>query len=273
MNMMQTTLRSWAFWLLPFVLLVLLIGWQTDWGRGFARVPPPAASVVPPPVTVAVLPVYEPDATTITSRDAIDRTLFNPTRRPAPVAVAEAAKPRMQRGQFALTGTLITDGKSTAFLRDASGGKARRVMQGETVNGLLVAEVKADRVRLTMGDEFEELTLKLAVGPRTTIQPVVQGPGAAAAAAAAAGLSPAEAARLAPQVRDVADVLAERRRMAREAEAAAAGRPPGAPIVPAAAPGPVPAAAATPAPAPAAAAAPSDPGWSSVYQRYQQPRR
>ncbi|MEO6566109.1 MAG: hypothetical protein ABIO63_08740, partial [Casimicrobiaceae bacterium] len=230
MNMMQTTLRSWAFWLLPLALLVLLIGWQTDWGQALTRVPPPATSAIPPPVAVAVLPIYEPDATTATSRDTIDRTLFNPTRRPAPVAVAEVAKPRMQRGQFALTGTLIIDGKSTAFLRDISGGKARRVLQGETVNGLLVAEVKADRVRLTMGDEVEELALKLAVGPRTTIQPVV--PGARAAAAAAAGLSPADAARLAPQVRDVADVLAERRRMAREAEAAAAGRPPGAPIVP-----------------------------------------
>ncbi len=268
MNMMQTTLRSWAFWLLPFVLLVLLIGWQIDWGREFTRDPPPAASAVPPPVTVAVLPIYEPDATTATSRDTIDRTLFNPTRRPAPVAVAEAAKPRMQRGQFALTGTLIADGKSTAFLRDVSGGKARRVMQGETVNGLLVAEVKADLVRLTLGDEVEELALKLAVGPRTTIQPVVAGPRAAAAAAVAAGLSPAEAARLAPQVRDVADVLAERRRMARDAEAAAAGRPPGAPMVPPTAAAPPPG----PAP-PAAAAASTDPAWSSVYQRYQQPRR
>jgi len=267
MNMMQTTLRSWAFWFLPFVLFVLLIGWQTDWGREFTRVPPPAASAVPPPVTVAVLPIYEPDATTATSRDAIDRTLFNPTRRPAPVAVTEAAKPRMQRGQFALTGTLIADGKSTAFLRDVSGGKARRVMQGETVNGLLVAEVKTDRVRLTLGDEVEELALKLAVGPRTTIQPVVAGP--RTAAAAAAGLSPAEAARLAPQVRDVADVLAERRRRAREAEAAAAGRPPGAPMVPPTAAAPP----SSPAPPAAAAASSTDPAWSSVYQRYQQPRR
>lgn len=267
MNMMQSTLRSWARWLLPFVLLVLLIGWQTDWGRGWSRVPPHAASAIPPPVTVAVLPIYAPDATTATSRDTIDRTLFNPTRRPAPVALAEVAKPRMQRGQFALTGTLIAEGKSTAFLRDVSGGKARRVLQGEMVNGMLVAEVKADRVRLTLGDETEELGLKLAVGPRTTIQPVMAGP--LAAAVAASGLSPADAARLAPQVRDVADVLAERRRMAREAEAAAAGRPPGTPIVP------PPTAAATPGPAPAAgaAAASTDPAWSSVYQRYQQPRR
>ncbi|MEP7327582.1 MAG: hypothetical protein ABI777_00120 [Betaproteobacteria bacterium] len=268
MNKVETTLRRWAFWLLPFVLLGLLIAWQTDWGRAWSRVPPAAASVVPPPVTIAVLPAYVTDATAETSRDTIDRTLFNPTRRPAPVAVVEAAKPRMQRGQFALTGTLLTDGKSTAFLRDINGGKSRRVMQGETVNGMLVAEVKANGVRLTLGDETEELGLKLAVGPRTTIQPVAIRP-TPEAAMAAAGLSPADAARIAPQVRDVADVLAERRRMARDAEAAAAGRAPGTPLVAPTAAG------ATPSPAAPAAtgAAANDPAWASVYQRYQQPRR
>lgn len=270
MNAVPTTVRYWAMWAAPFALLVLVIGWQIDWGREWTRVPPAAATAVPPPVTVAVLPPYVPDATVETSRDAIDRTLFNPTRRPAPVAVAEAQKPRMQRGQFALTGTLLVEGKATAFLRDVNGGKARRVLQGETINGLLVAEVKPNGVRLTQGDESEELVLKLAVGPRTTIQPVVAGPASGAALAAAAGLSAADAARIAPQVRDVADVLAERRRMARDAEAAAAGRPPGAPS-PAATPQATPG---TPPPPPAAAAAgSSDPSWSSVYQRYQQPRR
>ena len=267
MNAVPTTVRFLVMWMAPLAVLVLIIGWQTDWGHEWTRVPPAAAMAVPPPVTVAVLPPYVPDATVETSRDTIDRTLFNPTRRPAPVAVAEAQKPRMQRGQFALTGTLVVEGKATAFLRDVNGGKARRVLQGETINGLLVAEVKPNGVRLTQGDESEELVLKLAVGPRTTIQPVVAAP-AAGAALAAAGLSAADAARIAPQVRDVAEVLAERRRMARDAEAAAAGRPPGAPI-----PAAVPPAAAAMTPAPAAAAGSSDPAWASVYQRYQQPRR
>ncbi len=268
MNVLPATVRFWALWVAPLALLVLVIGWQTDWGRTWTRVPPAAATAVPPPVTIAVLPPYVPDATVETSRDTIERTLFNPTRRPAPVAVAEAQKPRMQRGQFALTGTLLAEGKATAFLRDVSGGKARRVLQGETVNGLLVAEIKANSVRLTQGDEAEELVLKLAAGPRTTIQPVVAAHPSGAAMAAAAGMSAADAARIAPQVRDVADVLAERRRMAREAEAAAAGRPPGAPIPAVNAP-PTPAATT----APAAAAGSTDPAWASVYQRYQQPRR
>ena len=65
-----------------------------------------------------------------------------------------------------LTGTLIIDGKATAFLRENAGGKSRRVAQGEQINGMMVAEVKPDRVKLTLGDESEDLVLKVAIGPR-----------------------------------------------------------------------------------------------------------
>jgi hypothetical protein len=67
-----------------------------------------------------------------------------------------------------LTGTMIIDGKATAFLRENAGGKSRRVAQGEQINGMLVAEVKPDRVKLTLGDEAEDLVLKVAIGPKTT---------------------------------------------------------------------------------------------------------
>ena len=136
------------------------------------------AVVVPQPVVVAVLPEYKPTATLATQRDMVDRTLFNPTRRPAPVAAAEAGKKRLQPGQFVLTGTLIVDGKATAFLRESAGGKSRRVAQGEQINGMLVADVKPDRVKLTLGGESEDLVLKVAIGPKSTIQPGPPLPGA-----------------------------------------------------------------------------------------------
>ena len=74
-----------------------------------------------------------------------------------------------------------------------------------------------------------------------------------------------------PAVRDVAEVLAERRRAARAAEVAAQGLPPGSPI-PRRAGGPVTA----PNMPPAADGEPEQRGsrnGKSVYQRYQQPRR
>ena len=74
----------------------------------------------------------------------------------------------MQRGQFTLAGTLLIDGNNTAYLKEAVGGKQRRVKQGEQINGMTVAEIKPDRVRLTLGDEAEEITLKVATNPRPT---------------------------------------------------------------------------------------------------------
>jgi hypothetical protein len=216
MNGLNARVRSWLVWLLPFVVLALVIGWEADWGRKWRHVPVTDVPVVPQPVTVAVLPEYRPTATLATQRDIVDRALFNPTRRPAPVVAAAGAKPRLQPGQFVLTGTLIIDGKATAFLRENAGGKSRRVAQGEQVNGMLVAEVKPDRVRLTLGDESEDLVLKVALGPKTTTQPVAAPAGAAAAAPGATGQGGGAAG-----TPNAAETLAERRRAQQAAEAAA----------------------------------------------------
>jgi len=247
MNALNARARSWLVWLLPFVVLALVIGWEADWGRKWRHVPVADGVVVPQPVTVAVLPEYRPSATLATQRDIVDRTLFNPTRRPAPVA-ADVAKRRLQPGQFLLTGTMIIDGKATAFLRENAGGKSRRVAQGEQVNGMLVAEVKPDRVRLTLGEESEDLVLKVAVGPKTTTQPVVAPVGGAPAAVPGQTGQGGGAAG----TPNAAETLAERRRAQ---QAAAAGK---IPVLTAPPPGAV----LPPGGAAAATAAPVDPRWA-----------
>lgn len=226
MNRISARLQSWLVWLLPFIVLAVVIAWEADWGRKWRHVPATDTVVVPQPVVIAVLPEYKPTATLATQRDMVDRALFTPTRRPAPVAAAEAAKKRLQPGQFMLTGTLIVDGKATAFLRENAGGKSRRVAQGEQINGMMVADVKPDRVKLTLGEESEDLVLKVAAGPKTTTQPVVAAaPGAPAAAGGGAGFGPQAGV---PPGQTTPDLLAERRRAQQSAEAAAAaaaGRP------------------------------------------------
>jgi len=223
MNGLNARVRSWLVWLLPFIVLALVIGWEADWGRKWRHVPVTDTPVVPQPVTVAVLPEYRPSATLATQRDIVDRMLFNPTRRPAPVAAPASAKPRLQPGQFVLTGTMIIDGKATAFLREAVGGKSRRVAQGEQVNGMLVADVKPDRVKLTLGDESEDLVLKVALGPKTTTQPAAT-PAAGAPAAAPVAAAPGGGGAGTPAA---SEAMAERRRQQQAAEAAlAAGKPP-----------------------------------------------
>jgi hypothetical protein len=253
-------LRAASWWLLPFAALLVIIGWETGWGHALMRRPVAPPPVAPEPVVVAVLPEYAIAGGAAGHTEMVQRTLFNPTRRPAPAAPVTAAS-QMQRGQFALTGTLVIDGKSTAFLREVSGNKSRRVLAGEKVNGMLVAEVKPDRVRLTLGDESEELLLKVGTNPKPTAQPApaVAAATPAAAPAPAAPQAAPTAAVVAPQPEGT-QTLAERRRAARAAaagEAAAAG--PAAP----------PAGATQPA---AAAAQPSglDPRWGQMDQSYRE---
>jgi hypothetical protein len=205
----------------------------------------------------------------------------------------EAAKPRMQKGQFVLTGTAVVEQKSVAFLRESAGGKSRSVRVGETINGLLVAEVKPDRVRLTMGEDSEELLLKVAAGPRTTVQavqpvaaggpgapvagppggpgigggPAAAAPGTAAPGTAAPGTgAPGQAAVDRSGYTDTEASLLERRRAARAAQAAAEAAARSGQAVPPALPS---------APSTTTPATPSapDPAWAEVYRRMQQPRR
>jgi hypothetical protein len=176
MSTLDPRVGRWLLWLAPFAVLALAIGWQTDWGRALRREPPAEIAVAPAPVTTTVLPEFRIEGGVAAMVTTVERPLFNATRRPAPVAVAEAPKPTIQRGQFTLTGTMITDKSAVAFLKEASGtGKARSVRKGDSINGMTVAEVAPDRVRLTMGDESEDIELKVAKGPKTT-QPVPEAP-------------------------------------------------------------------------------------------------
>ena len=271
MNDLSAHFRAALWWLVPLVGLLAMLGWEVRWGSGLRIHPPAEAPLEPKPVTTALLPEYVIAGGVAARSETVARTLFNPTRRPAPVAVAEVAKPRMVRGQFTLMGTTLAGDRSLAFLKETSGGKSRTVKQGDMINGMLVAEVKPDRVKLTQADDFEEITLRVVTNPKPTPQPVAppQQPGSGAQQGGQQPVNPGQ-----PQ--DAAQTLAERRRAARAAEAAqqaqqtqaqqAAGVPQ------TAAPGAPPPAAATPQ-AGAAAQGGADPGWSQIYQRYQQRRQ
>ena len=260
MGSIDARVKTWLIWALPFALIALLVGWETDWGHALKRVPPLDAGVGAQPVAIALLPEYRIDGGTESRRETIERTLFNPTRRAAPPQAAASATPKLQAGQFVLTGTTVVDQKASAFLREVNGGRSRRVQQGETINGMLVAEVRADRVKLTVGPDAELLTLKVAIGPKTTIQPQVAAPappqpqpGAPASAQNAAGAQPG-------QIQDAADVLASRRRAARAAAEATQGQQPGQP--PQAAPTPQQSGPAQQSPGAANGT------WNDTYQRY-----
>ena len=272
MDALQSRFGSLPVWLLVFAALAAVIGWETGWGRRVMPAPALGAAPAPQPVALALLPDYQIEGGVAVRRDTVERPAFVPTRRPAPAPVQEAPRPKMPRGQFTLTGTAVVGEKQIAFLRETSGGRARTVRAGETINGVVVAEVKPDRVKLTLGDESEELVLKVASGPRQTIQPpqprapgvsVTQQPGRPQAG----GQPVAEG--TAPMDSDAS--ILERRRAARATlqaqEAARTGQPTPSTSAERALAAPQPAVG-----NPAGAGAP-DPAWADVYRRMQQPRR
>jgi hypothetical protein len=243
MNKLPIPVQSALWWLLPLVALAITFGWETDWGRSVEKRPQPAEAIEPKPVVTALLPEYEIAGGATARKETVDRTLFNPTRRPAPSLAQEGGPSQMKRGQFALTGTMLIEGKNTAFLREIAGNKSRRVQAGETINGMRVADVKADRVTFTLGDQTEELVLKVATNPRPTPAPVAAAPQPVQAVAAGAPApQPTAPTATAGNAGGAQQTAFERRRAARAAAAAAAaaanGGTPPAEVTPAAPPPP-----------------------------------
>ena len=167
---MNGNLRALLWWVAPALAFVALVGIETDWGGQLHRLPAAPQAIEPKPVVPALLPEYQVEGGVASLNETVDRTLFNPTRRPAPPATASAeGDKKVQSGQFVLTGTTLAGDRSIAFLKEVAGGKARTVRKGDKINGMLVADVLPDRVRFSRGDESEELMLKVSPGPKTTV--------------------------------------------------------------------------------------------------------
>ena len=187
--------RGWALWVVPAVALAALVGWEIDWGRQLVRMPSAPPPVEAKPVTAAALPEDRIEGGLPAHAEMVARTLFNATRRPAPVLAVDGGPHRLNPGRFQLMGTTVTAERNVAFLKEVAGGKSRVVRQGDDIDGMYVASVQPDRVKLTLGDESEELVLKVAQGPKTTLAAAPPPPGAPAAAAPAAAAPAGPAAR------------------------------------------------------------------------------
>jgi len=191
--------RVWAWWIIPVAVLAAVIGWETDWGRQIVRVPSSSPPLEPKSITPAVLPEYQIAGGLQGHSETVERTLFNATRRPAPVLAGDGGPGVLKPGQFQLKGTTVTGKGNIAFLKEVAGGKSWVVHQGDRINGMLVASVQVDRVKFTLGDESEELLLKVAPGPKTTLVAAPPPPGAGVAAPGTAAPAAAAQARAAAQ--------------------------------------------------------------------------
>ena len=137
--------RGWALWVVPAVALAALVGWEIDWGRQLVRMPSAPSPVEAKPVTAAALPEYRIEGGLPAHAEMVARTLFNATRRPAPVLAVDGGPHRLNPGRFQLMGTTVTAERNVAFLKEVAGGKSRVVRQGDEIDGVYVASVQPDR--------------------------------------------------------------------------------------------------------------------------------
>jgi hypothetical protein len=171
--MLRLDIRHIAFaaWATASGGLGVLIGKDLDWGRR-PRLDVPMASVLAPDsVGIDLLGEYKLVALDKNYQQTNERPLFVPSRRPAPPPPpppppAPPPKPTMQKGQFQMVGALILPEASYVWLREAAGGRTRRVEQGQTINGVLVQSVESETVTLTQYDESETVMMKVAPTPK-----------------------------------------------------------------------------------------------------------
>lgn len=163
------------FWLSLLSALAVGIGIESDWGRKWV-LPLQQINAQPAPFTKPLLtePFSLPAADTFL--EIAMRPIFVVTRRPAPTITVEAPKPGMKKEQFLLTGTTIVPEGKFAHLLEKAGNKSHVLSEGKEINGILIKEVRTDRVVLTKNDDTEIIMLYVAKAPRLPPQASQQTP-------------------------------------------------------------------------------------------------
>lgn len=154
----------------PTVVLLLvclglggIIGLEWAQWDGSAALPerPPATAAAPSaPSSVALPPLA-------TFAEVLSRPLFAPTRRPPADGPAETVSTSMT-----LVAILIAPRGSHALVRHGTPAQLDRVVEGQTVDGWTIGEIKFDRVVLHRGGETLELVpTNSGETPRPPVQP------------------------------------------------------------------------------------------------------
>ncbi|MBI1284048.1 MAG: hypothetical protein GC183_06885 [Thiobacillus sp.] len=169
MALVNTKRLAFLAWAVANASLVMLIGMELGWGTKLVQ-PMPVPVVHPSaPIEVVLPPDYRLPPLDKAYAGTLERSLFVPTRRKAPPP--PTVVPTMQKGQFQLLGTTITDEFSIAIVKEISSGKVRQVYQGFTINGLQLEFVAPDRIVFSQYDDKEEVRLKIQASPKPAAPP------------------------------------------------------------------------------------------------------
>lgn len=179
LNIKSLAMLAWGF---VNTTLLLAIGGELGWGERLQESVPEPVAYSPAPVEITIHPGFHLAPLKNTYAATVARPLFVPNRRPAPPAPPPPPPPppTMQKGQFQLLGTIITDEMKSAIIKEISSGKERQVVEGYTINGLLLELVEPSRIVFSQYDDREELRLRIQ---RSAKPPAVPSQGQQAAPA------------------------------------------------------------------------------------------
>lgn len=194
LNLKSLALSAWG---LVNAVLLVGIGSELGWGEGLRQPLPMPEKLASLPVTVELHPDFQLPPREKAFKQSLERPLFVPNRRKAPPPPPPPPPPRptMQKGQFQLVGTIITDEAKIAVVREIASGKERQVFQGYIVNGLLLEVVEANRIVFTQYDDREEIRLKTQPSAKAAAKAKPTAVGGQAATAQTTPVSPAQTVR------------------------------------------------------------------------------
>jgi general secretion pathway protein N len=173
------------------VLLLVAVALEAAFGPGRTASSLAAAT----PTAAADSKLLPPIAATNPEQaypETAERPLFTPTRRRAPEA-PQAAQNTFTPGQFTLQGVIIVGDNRVAMLREKSTGRIIRVERGREVNGIKVAEIEPERVRLELGAQNETIPLVVQKGPAGAPPQPASGPFPTTTAGPVQGAAPPQA--------------------------------------------------------------------------------
>ena len=175
-NIKGLALLAWA---LVNGALLLSIGGELGWGEKLEQSMPVPEVLPPAPIEIALPPDFRLPAREKAYAQTLERPLFVPSRRKSPPvpAAPPPPPPTMQKGQFQLMGTIITDEMRVAVIKEISSGKERQIVQGYTINGLQLDVVEPDRIVFSQYGDQEEVRLKIQRSPKAAAAPQIVQPG------------------------------------------------------------------------------------------------
>ncbi len=143
--------------------LVVALGIQTDWGDALTGTLVKPHAVGSKHDAASVLPDFRLSSEANAYGQISERPLLNPSRRPAPTQLVQAApeppKPQVRRGLYQLLGITDLGTVKVAQVREVATNRVSSVREGDPLQEMQVTKVEPSQITLTFQGETDILQL------------------------------------------------------------------------------------------------------------------